>query len=426
MRKLLDRRPRFLDLFILTAAVCLTAHQSLAADAPAGVTFYKDVTPLLYSNCSTCHRDGEAAPFPLLTFGDARKHAKQLVEVTSQRIMPPWKPEPGHGQFLGERRLSDDQINVLKRWVDAGCTEGNPAEAPPAPKFTTGWSLGEPDLVVKMPDVFTVPAEGRDIYRCFVIPVQIPEGKYIRAAEYRPGNRRVVHHAVLTTMSTASARKRLANEKDGIGPGFSSGLAAPGEKLAGPLGIWVPGWAPLPLPNGYAMDWQKGTELVLQLHLHPIGKAESEQSSVGFYFTDEKPKGKVLPVVLLQKNVDIPAGAKDHRLTKSITLPRAADVVGVFPHMHLLGRTVRTTATLPDGTTHPLLSINDWQFNWQGYYLYAKPVRLPAGTKIEAEWTFDNTAENPAQPSNPPKRVRFGEQTTDEMGAIILDVIPVQ
>ena len=275
-----------------------------------------------------------------------------------------------------------------------------------------------------MPEPFTVPADGRDIYRCFVIPVKVPAGKYIRAAEYRPGNRRVVHHAVLSTLPTEMARQKLAAEGDDTGPGFHSGLAAPGCGMPGPLGIWAPGKDPLPLPEGYAMAWPEGSDLVLQLHLHPGGKAEPEQSSVGLYFTDQRPKGSVLPLVLMNKEVHLAPGDKDYHLTKSTTLKFDADVIGLFPHMHLLGRTVKATATLPDGTTKPLLSIGDWDFNWQGYYQYATPLRLPAGTRMDAEWTFDNSAENPRNPSTPPRPVKFGEQTTDEIGALVLNVIP--
>jgi hypothetical protein len=381
----------------------------------------------VHAHCAACHREGEAAPFALLTYADVRRHAKRITEVTGRRVMPPWKAEHGFGDFLGERRLSDGQIDLLRRWADAGCPEGDAADgsAPAPPRFADGWQLGRPDLVVRMSEAYTVPPDGRDIYRCFVIKVELPPGKYVRAAEYRPGNRRVVHHAVLSTLRSADARRLLEAEPKDAGPGFASGLVAPGDRLPGPAGIWAPGKDPLPLPDGYALAWPAGCDLVLQLHLHPSGKAEQEQSSVGFYLTDEPPRGQVRPVVLINKKVNIPAGQTDYKLTKSAVLPRAADVIGLFPHMHLLGRTVRATATLPDGTTRPLIAIADWDFNWQTYYQYARPVRLPAGTRVEVEWTFDNSADNPTNPSHPPRPVRFGEQTTDEMGALILDVIPV-
>lgn len=421
---------RFLATAMVITACALPrtpSHAATAGDAsaaPSPVTFAHDVAPLLYANCTTCHRPGEAAPFSLLTYEDAQKHAKQIVRVTSRRIMPPWKAEHGFGTFVGERRLADEQMAILQRWAELGCPEGNAAAAPKPPEFADGWELGPPDLILRMPEPFTLAATGRDVYRCFIIPVQIPAGKYLRAAEYRPGNRKIVHHAVLTSMRPEQAQKLLAAEPAGTGPGFSSGLAAPGDRLPGPLGIWAPGKPPLPTPEGYAMAWPGGSNMILQLHLHPDGKPEAEQSSVGFYFTDKRPVGRLEPVVLMNARVDIAPGLRDYKLTASTVLKFSARTVGIFPHMHLLGRTVRATATLPSGEVVPLLSIGDWDFNWQGYYLYAVPAELPIGTRLDAEWTFDNSAENPANPSQPPKRVVFGEQTTNEMGALVLDVIP--
>jgi hypothetical protein len=411
----------WMGLLLLSSAVI--AAEPATPPRPQTPTFHRDIAPIVHSQCAACHRPGESAPFSLLTYDDARRRAGQIADITASRLMPPWKPVPGDLHFVGERRLSDAQIAMLKAWHEAGAPEGQQADAVKPPVFTDGWQLGQPDLVVRMPEPYAVPADGPDIYRSFHLPVEVPPGKFIRAAEYRPGNRRVVHHAVLSTMKREQIARRLAAEPKGAGAGFRSGLNAPGDRLPGAPGIWVPGKDPLPLPDGYAMPWPAGTDLLVQLHLHPSGKPETEQSQVGLYFTDEPPKGALAPVVLMDKNVDIPPGAKDHKLYKQTTLKRDADVIGLFPHMHLIGRTCDLIATLPDGKRVTLLSIKDWDFRWQGYYQTQKPHRLPAGTVVECTWTFDNTAENPAQPSQPPKRVRFGEQTTDEMGAIVLDVI---
>ena len=204
---------------------------------------------------------------------------------------------------------------------------------------------------------------------------------------------------------------------------FTTGLDAPGERLSGTMGIWVPGIDPIPLPDGYQFAWPDQTDLLVQLHLHPSGKPEQEQTSVGFHFTDAPPTGRLRPLVLINDQVDIAPGDANYTLRASHTLKRDVDVVGLFPHMHLLGRTTTTTATFPDGRTAPLLSIRDWDFAWQGYYQFAAPLRLPAGTRLDAVFTFDNSADNPANPSRPPARVRFGEQTADEMGVVLLDVI---
>jgi len=394
-----------------------------AADVSAP-TFAKDIAPLVHAQCAACHRDGEAAPFDLLTYADVKKHAKQIVTVTASRYMPPWKAVGG--EFVGQRHLTDVQVALFKSWHEAGAPEGDAAATPKPPTFPTGWSLGRLDRIVKMTEFYEVPADGRDIYRCFVIPVQIPAGKFIRAVEYRPGNRRVVHHAVLTTLDKAEIARRMEKDVDATGPGFGSGLAAPGDRLPGPLGLWVPGMDTWPLPEGLAVAWPKNAELVLQLHLHPIGKREREQSTVGLFFTDQPPRTKVGTLLLFNRHVDIAPGDKQYRLTASKTVKVDTDVIGLFPHMHMLGRTVRTVATLPDGTKKTVLEIGDWDFNWQGYYQYATPLRLPAGTRLEATFTFDNSAENPRNPSTPPKRVMFGEQTEDEMGVVILDTVPAR
>jgi hypothetical protein len=407
--------------------LCLLVLPLARAEA-AAVTFSQHVAPLLYANCTACHREGEAAPFALMTYEDARKHAKQIADVTERRVMPPWKAECAAAavagpEFIGARRLSDEQLALLKQWEADGCPQGDPAAAPAPPQFVSGWRLGEPDMIVKMVEPYRLVAEGRDVYRCFVLPIQVPEGKYIRAVEYRPGNRKIVHHALLTTLPRMMSLLRLAGGDDG--KSFSTGLTPPGERLPGQLGIWTPGMDPQALPDSIAsFEWPAGFDLVVQLHLHPSGKVATEQSSVGIYLTDRKPAARFRSVVMLDKKLDIQPGDSRYGVHLSRTLPFPSDLYGVFPHMHLIGRTVRVTATLPDSTVLPLISIGDWDFNWQNYYQYAAPPKLPAGTRIDADWTFDNSASNAANPSSPPQRVTFGEQTTDEMAALILDLVP--
>jgi hypothetical protein len=396
---------------IIGAFICFQA---------SAVTFSKDVAPVVYENCTMCHREGEAAPFPLVTYEDVRKHAKQIADVTFRHVMPPWKAEGR--EFLHARRLTDEQIAVIGQWVEQKCPAGDLSSAPKAPEFPAGWQLGEPDLIVKMAGPYRLVAEGRDVYRCFVIPVEIPAGKYVRAVEFRPGNRRIVHHALLTSLRKEEGIMRLGLLGDG--KSFGSGLTAPGERLPGPLGIWTPGMEAQPLPEGFAHEWDKNCDLMVQLHLHPSGKVEAEQSSIGLYFTDKRPVSRLRSVVLFNPRVDIAAGEQGHAIDKTTTLKFPADAYGIFPHMHLIGRTVELTATFPDGSQRRLISIGDWDFNWQNYYQYARPIHLPAGTKLSAHWTYDNSAANPANPNVPPKRVTFGEQTTNEMAAVILDVIP--
>jgi mono/diheme cytochrome c family protein len=384
------------------------------------VTFNTDVAPIVFQQCSFCHRPGEVAPFSLLTYRDVSKRAKLIQSVTHERTMPPWKAEPGFGRFADERRLSDEQIAKIDRWVESGAPEGDPADAPKSPQFVEGWQTGEPDMVLKMAEPYTLAAEGRDEYRCFVLPLKVPAGKYIQSIEFRPGNRRIVHHAVLTAMPHAMAQARLDRAD---GKSFVTGLAPPGQLLPGPLAIWTPGRLPRPLPAELASEWKDGADLVVQLHLHPSGKPETEQSLIGVHFTDRKPSARLNMMMLNNERINIPAGKADHVVKTSRTLRSASEIYGVFPHMHLIGKSVKVTAVLPDGTTQPLISIGDWDFNWQFYYQYTSPLRLPAGTKLEGEFTYDNSAANPANPSQPPKDVSFGEQTTDEMAIVLIDTI---
>jgi hypothetical protein len=406
---------------VLLSAFAATCHAGTCpAPGSKDVTFNKDVAPILFRRCAGCHRPGEVAPFPLLDYRDASKRSGLIAELTSNRKMPPWKPEPGAGHFADERRLTDEEIGVIRRWSESGAAEGNPPDLPPAPKFTAGWQLGEPELVIRMAEPYTLTASGPDEYRCFVLPIQIPAGKYIRSIEYRPGNRKIVHHAVVTSLLHEEAVLKLA---EGDSKSFLSGLAPPGRLLSGPLSIWTPGMEPHFLPGDLASSWPEKSDMVLQLHLHPSGKPESEQSAIGIHLTDEKPSAMLKMTVFSNNKIDIPAGKPDYEVRASKTLNAEATLFGIYPHLHLIGRSVRAEATLPDTTKVPLISITDWDFNWQYYYQYAESVRLPAGTRIDVRWTYDNSASNPANPSSPPRRVTFGEQTTDEMAFLVFDLI---
>src|SRR5437870_1551557 len=280
--RLADRRLRMRIGFrvVLPALGVLSLMLVSAAPPPIAVnkpTFTKDIAPILYQNCVSCHRPGEVAPFSLIDYKTVKKHSEDIASVTESRFMPPWKAEAGHGDFMNERRLSDAQIQLIQLWVKQEAVEGNAADLPAAPKFAEGWYLGEPDLVVKMPEAYTVPAEGRDVFRCFVIPMDLPEDKFVRAVEFRPSNRRVVHHSLLFLDTTGAARK-LDEADPGVGYGKMGGV---GFVPSGGLGGWAPGVFPQPLPDGIARRIRKGADLVLQTHFHPTGKEENEQSSFG-------------------------------------------------------------------------------------------------------------------------------------------------
>jgi mono/diheme cytochrome c family protein len=407
----------------LGALALLGSAEARAADTVkthGSPTFNRDVAPLVFKNCAACHRPGEVAPFSLLTYADVKKRAEQIKKATASRFMPPWKPLPGHGDFRESRRLSDDQLALFARWVDEGAAEGDAKDLPPAPTFSAGWQLGEPDVVVTLPKAYTVPAEGADIYRNFAIPFEVPAGKYVRAVEFRPSNRKVVHHAILGFDMSGRVRER--DGKDGS-PGYTQ-VNFPAPILPGSLAFWVPGKDSRPLPEGAAVRWPKGADLVLQLHVHPSGKPQVEQSTIGIYFTDEAPRRNLELLLIENKKIDIPAGQNDFRITASRELPLDVELFGIFPHMHMIGKEVKVTARLPDGTETSLLRIDDWDFNWQGYYEYAKPVPLPKGTQVLTEFRHDNSASNPFNPNQPPKRVVYGEETFNEMAIVGLHAFP--
>lgn len=383
------------------------------------VTYAREIAPILQQRCETCHRPGQVAPFPLTNYEEAKSHAEMILEVTQQRIMPPWIPGPGtEHRFVGQRWLSDRELKLLADWITAGCILGDVADLPPTATFADGWQLGTPDLVVKMQEPFTVPANGPDLLQNFVMPIKIPEDKLVAAVEFHPGNKRVVHHAVLFLDDKGQARKLDAATPE---PGYGN-FGGPGFLPSGALGGWSVGNTARRLPNDMGRYLKKGSDLVVQVHYHPTGKTEVDQSEVGLYFVNKpvaeslKESAKLVGSIWMANyEMDIPAGEADYRRTTTYTLPKDVIMVGIVPHMHLLGRSMRVTATEPKKKPQVLIDIPTWNYNWQDEYYYERPIRLKAGTKLVVEAVFDNSAANPSNPSSPPKRVTWGEETTDEM-----------
>jgi hypothetical protein len=396
---------------LLFAVYVLTVSVA-SASAGEGVTYTRDVAPILWKHCAGCHHPGEVGPFSLLTYKDAAKRSEFLREITASRRMPPWKAEPEIGQFLGERRLTDDQIKIIARWAEAGAPEGDPRDLPLQPRFPEGWQLGKPDLVLKMPVPFIVPGGGRDQFRCFVIPIPLDSDKTVAAVEFRPGNRKVVHHA-----SFYLDGRRQARKKDGVDgkPGYTSAVG-PGIAPTGHLGGWTLGAVPRFLPEPIGMPVAKGSDLVLQLHYHPSGKDESDQSVLGLYFTKQPATKFVANLTVGNDDFNIPAGAKRYQVTaQSQPLPVDTRVLSVSPHMHNLGREMKVTAVLPDGAKVPMVWLKDWDFNWHEVYRFATPIGLPKGSTVRLEAYFDNSADNPKNPHRPPRDVHWGTQLSDEM-----------
>ena len=394
----------------------------LAAAAVEEPNFNEHNAPLIHQNCTECHRPGEAGPFSLITFRDVSKRSKMLDRVISDRYMPPWHPVHGLVEYSNSRRLSDEQIALFSKWVESGKPEGDPEKAPAPPKFPEGWQLGEPDLVVTMAEAYPVPAEGRDIYRNFVLPLDLPEDKWVRAVELRPSARSVVHHSLFFLDATGTARK-----KDGEGgkPGFS-GM---GFRKSGSLGGYVPGSTPKKFPGDLALPLPKGSDLVLATHFHPSGKAEMEQTKVGFFFADKPPSVKMESVQVPPgfgrgMKIDVPAGKADYKIEDTFKIPVDVRAIQVSGHAHYIAQEMEMIATLPDGTVQPLLKIDDWDLDWQDNYIFADPIKLPAGTVLKTTIIYDNSADNPDNPFSPPQRIKWGRESTDEMGCVTLMVVP--
>lgn len=401
-----------------------TAAPTSAPSAANAVTFSEHIAPIVFQNCATCHRPDGAAPFALASYEDVARRAKQVASVTRDRIMPPWHAEGGSYPFKDERRLTADQIALIQQWVRQGLPKGDLTKLPPVPELPSGWQLGRPDMIVELPVGYGVPADGPDVYRNFVVPLNLTDDKWVRAIELHPSARTVVHHVLFFADTSGAAREADAADPE---PGFP-GMGGRRWRNA-PLGGWALGTQPHMYPDGVALPLRKGSDLVFQYHFHPSGKPETERSVIGLYFADKAPArtltGIQLPPLFgVFAGIDIPPGQKDFRVRDSFVLPVDVDAVATGAHAHYLGREMKLTATLPSGEQKTLLWIKRWDFAWQDRYYFKDFVTLPKGTRLDAEVAWDNSADNPDNPSDPPTRVTWGEQSTDEMGAVGLQVLP--
>ena len=388
----------------------------LVGNAPlqAAPTFARDIAPLVYEHCTICHRPNEIGPFPLTNFPEISKHIRQIIKVTQEGIMPPWKPQPGHGEFRYDRRLTPEQIALFAAWEAAGKPPGNKVDLPAFPKFPEGWQLGQPDRILKLPQPYTVPAEGRDVYVHFPFDLKLQKDIYVVGVELRPSNRRVAHHGVGILDDSGTARKLDAVTPE---PGYER-FGDPGFLSKGFTPGYVPGQTVRKMGDGAAITIKKGTDLVIQMHYHPTGKEEQDQFEVGLYLTDQPPTRHILGILMGSEKIDIPAGEGHYVQQDTFTLPVDLKATNIWPHMHMIGKEVRVWADLPDGRTEKLLWINDWDFNWQDTYIYETPISLPKGTVVHSEFTWDNTANHPRNPNSPPKRILQGEGSTDEMSGL--------
>jgi hypothetical protein len=407
-------------------ALALLLFGSIAVAQP--VTYSKDVAPLLADRCGMCHHPGGSAPFTLLTYADAKRRAGQIATVTANRFMPPWKADPADGPFVGQHPLSAAEIATLRRWADVGAPEGesvgsrqSQSQPQSQSQWTDGWQLGKPDLVVTLKQPYTLQAEGTDAFRIFVLPIPVETARFVRGLEFRPGNARVVHHANIR-IDTTPASRRL-DEAD-PGPGYDGLIARTATYPDGHFLGWTPGQVAPLLPPDLAWRLEKNTDLVVELHMQPSGKAEQVAPSIGLYFGDAAPTRTPAMLRLGRQDIDIPAGDARYVISDSYTLPVDVEVEAVQPHAHYRARDVRGVATLPDGSTKRLIDIADWDFRWQHVYRFATPLRLPKGTTVSMRYTYDNSADNARNPQRPPIRARWGQRSAEEMGDLWLQVLP--
>jgi hypothetical protein len=405
--------------------------KSQVADAP---TFSKDVAPILYKNCSTCHRPGEIAPMSLLTYKDARPWARSIREAVSRGVMPPWHADPAHGEFANDRRLSDDDRNVILRWVDGGAAEGDPADLPRRPTFVDGWQIGEPDAVVSMTEDYPIPAGGTVEYKYFTVATSFAEDKWIQAIESRPGNRRVVHHVIVFARDPKPAPRPAAEQGNKPAPTFmfAEGMDEPEnpdaesrkkaplndrpapKQLGAYLGGFAPGQFVRVYAPGTAIRLPAGAVVTFQMHYTTNGEPTTDRTKIGFIFAKEPPTKEVKVTALMNHNFTIPAGATDHRIDADVTLQRDVTFWSMLPHTHVRGKRWEYQATYPDGRVETILAVPKYDFNWQTEYVFKDPLKLPKGTRLHASAWYDNSANNRSNP-DPAADVHWGDQTWDEM-----------
>lgn len=423
-------RPVFLPVLLAGVAwlnaACGRDVQARRGDgAVMGPTFAADVAPLLYANCVPCHHEGGAGPFPLVQYRDVARRGRQIVKVTGRRFMPPWPPVAGHGRFIGERRLTDAQIELLARWVRDGAPEGDPRATPSPPHFSTTWQLGTPDLILTAPAGFTLAADGGDQFHNFVLSNPLTKSRFVRAIEILPGKPKLVHHANILLDSSGLARRRDAADAVVGFPGMDLEIASARFEPDSHFLFWKPGSPPSQESDDAAWRLDPGTDLVLNMHLQPSGKPEEVRPQIGLYFTDKAPTR--FPMLLQLEHdgaLDIPPGASSFTVTDELELPVDVTLLAVYPHAHYLGREIQGMARLPDGTTRWLVHIADWDLNWQAVYRLEQPLPLPRGTVVSMRWTYDNSAANVRNPHTPPERVGTGDRAADEMAHLWLQVVP--
>ncbi len=402
-----------LSILIVGVLPFVCAMDSARADdnAASAAPTFATVAPILFNHCAECHRPDDIAPMPLLTYEQVRPWAKSIRTEVAARRMPPWHADEGVGSFRNATHLSDEEIEAIVRWVDSGTPLGDPEAVPEVPAFDTAWKSGEPDLVLTMPEPFEMPAESEDVYRCSVMD-PMEEEVWLKGSEFRPGNRSINHHVVLFLDGSGRLSPRLDAQTPE--PGYPC-FGAPGFPPTDILGLWAPGMEPDMLPDGIGRALPKGSRIVIQTHYHSSGMAETDQSSVGLYFAEGPVRKRMRVGVASGWDIDIAPGDTAYVSTGAWALPQDAEIYGLFPHMHLIGKSSEIAANLPSGESRPLLSVSRYDFDWQRVYQLSEPIAFPKGTEFNITSRYDNSADNPNNPNSPPERITFGFASDDEM-----------
>ena len=396
----------------------------MATEKLAGVTFTKDVAPIIQKNCQVCHRPGEIAPMAFMSYKEVRPWARSIREKVTTRQMPPWFADPSHGEFSNDCRLSQKDIDTIAAWVENGAKEGDPKDMPPNPAFPEGWQIGKPDVVLTMPTEYSVPADGVIPYKYFAVPTNFTEDRYVQFAEIRPGDRSHVHHVIVAVRYPDQGALPKAGE---ITPESlaalrrpSSGQPASAEDSDGRLVGWAPGEAPLILHPGQGKLVKRGSVLTLQVHYTTNGKPGADRTSIGLIFSKVPVEKRVITAGAVAHSLVIPPGDPNYESTAVFAFKEDSHIDSLHPHMHLRGKDFKYTLVYPDGSSKVLLSVPRFDFSWQLTYFLKEPVAAPKGSRLEVIAHHDNSTRNKFNP-DPTKEVRWGEQTWDEMMIGYLD-----
>jgi hypothetical protein len=393
-------------------------------------TFSRDVAPILYKHCTTCHRPGEAAPMSLLTFEEVRPWARAIRERVQSGAMPPWHADPAHGKFQNDRRLSADEKDTIARWVTAGAPAGDPAHPPAQPTYAEGWTIGVPDAIVSMPAPYDVAAQGEIPYQYFEASTNFTEDRWVQALEIRPGDRSVVHHVLVYArhpeMTSRTPVFRAKNPPGPMSPRMKHQLAeamarggqpteAQQATRRGPLmAQTAPGTPATVFKPGSALLVKAGTVLTFQIHYTTNGKPTSDRTRVGFVFAKQPPAAEVRAAAMINARFMIPAGASDHPVESALEFLEDVTIYSLVPHTHLRGKRWEHRLVYPDGREEILLAVPTYDFNWQTEYIFAEPLKVPKGAILKAVAHYDNSTGNKANP-DPTQAVYWGDQTWEEM-----------